>query len=508
MSRWSLPMIGLLVVGLAGGVVAERTLHGQQQPVVTGIPKELTSYRDIVKQVLPAVVSIESRAKPKVKMMNQPRGRRGQFDDSQVPEEFRRFFEQFGGQFSFPDVPDEMPRSGFGSGFIVDPKGVILTNYHVVAGADTVQVTLADGRKLESKDIKFDRKTDLAIIRVEGKGPFPYMELGDSDQSEIGDRVLAIGAPFGLTGTVTHGIISHKGRNGLSMNMYEDFIQTDAAINPGNSGGPLVGLDGRVVGINSAIKSRSGGFQGVGLAISSNMAKSVMKQLLENGTVHRGYLGVVAKPVNPDVAGRLGLKDSQGALVSRIYDGSPAAKAGVQAGDVITSVNGKPIKDAQALVQVVLTLPLGKPTDLVVVREGKHENLKVTIEEQPEDYGLVQTPEFRQFRNRRDAVTMDTVGVEVTDLTPESARQLGFNAKAKGALITGVDRNSPAGEAGLRNGMLITKVDNTPVKSADEFRSQVESGSLSKGMMLHVQAADGSTDFLMLKSTDSAKERN
>lgn len=504
MSRWSVPMVGLLVAGMAGGLIAERALHGQ--PVVTGIPKELTSYRDIVKQVLPAVVSIESHVKPKVKMMNQPRGRRGPMDDSQVPEEFRRFFEQFGGQIPFTEFPDEMPRSGFGSGFIVDPKGVVLTNYHVVAGADSVQVTLSDGRKFDSSDIKYDRKTDLAIVRLEGKGSFPYLELGDSKDAEIGDRVLAIGAPFGLTGTVTHGIISQKGRNGLSMNMYEDFIQTDAAINPGNSGGPLVGLDGKVVGINSAIKSRSGGFQGVGLAISSNLAKSVMKQLQESGAVHRGYLGVIAKPVNPDVGGRLGLKDGQGAMVSRVYDGSPAAKAGVQPGDVITTLHAKPIKDAKSLVDVVLTLPLGKPTEMVLVRDGKQEKLSVTIEEQPEDYGLVQAPELRQFRNRRDSVNMDKIGVEVTDLTPEAARQLGFNAKAKGALVTGVDRESPAGEAGLRSGMLVTKVDKTPVSSANEFRAQVDSGSLSKGMMLQVQTSDGNTDLVMLKSSEKDRK--
>lgn len=506
MSRWSLPMFGLLVAGLAGGLVAGRSLYGQQKPVVTGIPKELTSYRDIVKQVLPAVVSIEARAKPRVKMMNQPRGRRGQLDDSQIPEEFRRFFDQFGGQIPFQEFSEDGPRSGFGSGFIVDPKGVILTNYHVVAGADTVQVTLADGRKLESKDVKFDRKTDLAIVRLEGKGTFPYLELGDSEQSEIGDRVLAVGAPFGLTGTVTHGIVSHKGRNGLNMNLYEDFIQTDAAINPGNSGGPLVGLDGRVIGINSAIKSRSGGFQGVGLAISSNMAKSVMKQLLESGVVQRGYLGVVVKPVPADVASRLGVQDGQGAVVSRVYDGSPAAKAGVQSGDVIVSANGKPIKDAQALVQLVLTLPLGKPTDLAIVRDGKQETLKVTIEEQPEDYGLARATELPQPRSQRDSIIMDKVGVAVSDLTPDMARQFGFGAKVKGALVTEVDRDTPAYSSGLRRGMLVTKVDKTPVQSAEEFRTHVENGSLAKGMMLQVQTSDGNTDFLMLKSNETTQK--
>src|SRR5205823_5715105 len=198
---------------------------------------------------------------------------------------------------------------GFGSGFIVDPKGVVLTNNHVVDGATEVEVTLHDGRKFTSKDIKTDEKTDLAIVRLDTKGAsLPYLELGDSASMEIGDRVLAVGAPFRLTGTVTSGIISAKGRYGLGLNKYEDFLQTDAAINPGNSGGPLVNLDGKVIGVTSAIKSRSGGFQGVGLAISSNEARKIMRRLHEHGVVRRGYLGVQIRDVEEETAKKYGLK--------------------------------------------------------------------------------------------------------------------------------------------------------------------------------------------------------
>src|SRR5262245_37370465 len=240
MKRWSFLLACVVVAGVAGALFLNPLLQGQATaPPVA--PKELTSYRDIVKHVLPAVVSIEAKAKP-VGSPQQPAARRPlPFNDSRIPEEFRRFFEDMPRQ-PF-DSMDEFPRLGFGSGFIVDPKGVILTNYHVVDGADQVEVELKDGRKFVSRDIKADAKTDLAIVRVTAKDPLPSLQLGDSDAMEIGDRVLAVGAPFGLTGSVTHGIISAKGRN-LKLNMYEDFLQTDAPINPGNSGGPLINLEG------------------------------------------------------------------------------------------------------------------------------------------------------------------------------------------------------------------------------------------------------------------------
>ncbi len=314
MKRCSLIVCCLLLGGSAGTFLAERLLQGQA-PVAPAIPKELTSYRDVVKKVLPAVVSIESRTKPAP-----VRKRRRVPLDEQVPEELRPFFDFGDGD----DAPE--PRGGFGSGVLVDAKGVILTNFHVVEGASQVVVHLSDGRKFTSKDVKSDPKTDLAIVRIEAPAALPFLELGDSDAMDIGDRVLAVGAPFGLTGTVTHGIISAKGRS-LQLNMYEDFLQTDAAINPGNSGGPLVSLDGKVIGINAAIKSRSGGFQGVGLAIASNMVKSIMPQLLKDGVVRRGYLGVQIKEIlEPEVASRLGLKEGEhGVLVTRVFDDTPGA---------------------------------------------------------------------------------------------------------------------------------------------------------------------------------------
>ena len=382
---------------LSGTILGGSLLKGQVKPP-PAIPQEMTSYRDVVKNVLPAVVSIEQRFKPVVRgktssPRQQPREMHKFFKEfsfpgspnGQLPDELHKFFD------NLPNTPEHSPETprqhGFGSGFIIDPRGVIVTNNHVVDGADEVLVELRDGRKFISTDIKKDSKTDLAIIRVQTKESLPHLKFGDSAAMEIGDRVLAVGAPFGLTGTVTHGIISAKGRN-IHLNMYEDFLQTDAAINPGNSGGPLVNLNGEVIGVNSAIKSRSGGFQGVGLAIASNLARNITGQLLKNGAVHRGYLGVQIKDLNADVAARLGLDKQTGVLVARVFDGSPAAKAGLKDGDILTSLDGKPVETGRALQTIVAGLPLNQPVSVTVVRDGQRKELSVTVVEQPSEFGV------------------------------------------------------------------------------------------------------------------------
>lgn len=501
MTRWSLALICLIVGGLAGEFIAGPVLHGENADG-TAAPKELTSYRDIVKKALPAVVSIESRVKPKAKPKAEKNPQRGRTpSDDQIPEEFRRFFEEFQ-QRQF-EMPDPTPRGGFGSGFIVDPKGVILTNYHVVEGADTVEITLQDGHTtFTSKDIHGDRKTDLAIVRFDPKShKLPSLELGDSSMMEIGDRVLAAGAPFGLTGTVTAGIISAKGRNGLNVNMYEDFLQTDAAINPGNSGGPLINLEGKVIGINSAIRSGTGGFQGIGLAIPSNMAKNILTQLIAGGSVHRGYLGVAIKNLDPEVAGRLGVEGAEGVVIGQVYDKSPASKAGLKEGDVITTINGKTIKSSRDLQDMVAALPLKKPTQLNVVRDGQSKSLQVTIEEQPDEFGSTVTgPRFRRNPKESENTPLDKIGVEVTDLTAEHADQYGYKESDKGALITKVDPGSSAEFAGLRRGMVIAKVEKKAVTSASEAKEAVAKGDLDKGILLQVKTQAGGSAYVLLKA--------
>jgi serine protease Do len=490
-------MVCCLVAGaVVGTLLAGSLLKGQVNGAPVA-PKDVTSYRDVVKKVLPAVVSIESRAK--VIKAKQPR-RRAPADD-QLPEEFRKFFEMPGGE---DDTP--APHGGFGSGFLVDPKGVILTNNHVVDGADQVIVELRDGRKFVSKEVKTDPKTDLAIVKIEAKGPLPFLELGDSSEMEIGDRVLAVGAPFGLTGTVTQGIISAKGRS-LHMNMYEDFLQTDAAINPGNSGGPLVNLDGKVIGINAAIKSRSGGFQGVGLAVASNMARNVMEQLLKDGVVHRGYLGVQIKDVvDPEVASRLGLKEGEsGVLVTRVFEKTPGAKAGLKDGDVIQTLAGKPVKDGHELQMIVAGLPLGKPVDVHVLRDGKPVTLSVTVEEQPREYGTTRVPVRRPAASEGESVSLDKIGVEVSDLSADTAEQLGYPEGTKGVLIAKVDSDGLAAAGGLRRGMVVTKVDQQAVTSANALKEALAKASLEKGVLLQVQSPQGGTNYVLLKAGAAVK---
>jgi serine protease Do len=359
-----MPVATLLVGTLFGALLTGSFLQGGPS-AAPAIPKEMTSYRDIVKKILPAVVSIEAKAKPsKVK----PPVRKSAFAD-----DFHRA----------ADKDDDS--LGFGCGCIIDPKGVIVTNYHVVEDADLLEVTLSDGRKFATKDFVSDPKTDLAVVRIQAKADLPSLQLGDSNEMEIGDRVLAAGAPFGLSGSVSAGIVSGKKRS-LHVNTVEDFLQTDAAINPGNSGGPLVNLEGKVIGITSAIKSRNGGFEGVGLAISSNLVADIVNQLLKDGVVRRGYLGVKVKDVDTEeMAQRLGLKKPRGVQVTRVFEDGPAARAEIAKGDVIVDLACKSIKDTAELQSVVAGLPLGKPAAVTIVRDGKTRTIEVVVGLEPRE---------------------------------------------------------------------------------------------------------------------------
>jgi serine protease Do len=476
-----------LALAGAGGFCASRALvHAAPRETTL---KELPSYREVVKRVLPAVVSIEAKPKARPTGVKPPTTTLPPFGNMPgLPDELRKELERFRIQ-----PPDAMPTRAFGSGFIVDPAGVILTNDHVVRGADEVEVHLQDGRKFVARDIKKDPKTDLAVLRVETKESLPFLKLGDSDAVEIGDRVLAVGAPLGLTGTVTSGIISAKGRD-IHLNMYEDFLQTDAAINPGNSGGPLVSLDGEVIGINSVIKSGTGGFQGIGLAISSNLAKNVMDQLQRNGAVHRGYLGVQVQALDPEVAAKLGLAGKSGVVIAKVTAGAPAAKAGIHDGDVLTEIAGQPVKDPKGLQRIVAGLPTGKEVELAVFRDGARKVLKLTVEEQPESFGTASDTLDTGLTN------LGNIGVKVTDLTAEKAKQFGYPEKTEGVLIAEVDPDSVAGGAGLRSGMLILAVDQQRVKSAQEVQKALEQGSLEKGILFQVRSPQGGTTYILLKA--------
>jgi serine protease Do len=474
----------------AGALVADRALVYANS--VVEAPKELTSYREVVKKVLPAVVSIEAKPKAKPAAAKLPNGAVPRaFDFPGLPDELRKELEKFQKN---PQMPEHNFGRAFGSGFVVDPKGVILTNDHVVRNADEVEVHFEDGRKFVTRDIKKDPKTDLAIVRIETKESLPYLNLADSSAAEVGDRVLAIGAPLGMTGTVTAGIISAKGRD-IHMNAYEDFIQTDAAINPGNSGGPLVNMAGEVVGINSVIKSGTGGSQGIGLAISSNMVKDVMNQLLKNGTVHRAYLGVQVQALDSEVAERLGVPNKAGVVIGKVMPNMPGAKAGLKDGDIVTEIAGHVVKDPRALQTLVAGLPIGKEAELVVFRDGARKTLTVKVEEQSETYGLAN--DVSDHAN----TAFEKLGIKVTDLTAEKTKELGFAEKTEGVLITEVDPTSVAGDAGLRSGVLIQKVDKESTKAVNDLQKALEKGSLEKGMLLTVRTPQGGTSYVLLKSS-------
>lgn len=483
--------LGIFLMGVtAGGYLVSNFLHGQGDlPPLSpapAIPKEMTSYRELVKKVLPAVVSIEARTKVVSGKGKAP----GSLDD------FRRFFDEFR---EGPDLPD-LPRKGFGSGFFIAAKGIIVTNNHVVAGADGVTVHLHDGRKFPSKEIRSDRRTDLAVIYLDPKaGPFPFLELGDSEAMEIGDRVLAVGAPFGLAGTVTHGIISGKGRNGLNLTMYEDYLQTDAAINPGNSGGPLVSLDGKVIGINAAIKTKTGGFQGVGLAIASNMARDVTDKLRTFGVVKRGYLGTQIRELDEEVRLRLGVPSDQGVVMSEVFEKTPAAKVGLRPGDIVTAIEGKPVKDGRAFQMQVAILPLDKPAVLGVFRDGKPINVEVVIEEQPAEFGSATVPLPRVPAVRIESIGVKKFDMEVADLTDAVAEGLGYRKGASGALVSRVLPGGAAYEAGLRPAMIISRVEKDAVTSAAAARTALESVDPARGALLQVQSPTGGTYYLVLR---------
>jgi serine protease Do len=516
MRRKRIVSVCLAAAVLVGVILVGGPILKGQFKTPAAVPQELTSYRDVVKNVLPAVVSIERRFKPlarhsKSQGTDAPRSETRKFfkempgfPKEQLPEEMRKFFEGFGKQ-PFP-MPESPRQHGFGSGFIIDPQGVIVTNYHVVEGADEVLVELRDGRKFTSKEIKGDPKTDLAVVRVETKEPLPHLQFGDSTKMEIGDRVLAVGAPFGLTGTVTQGIVSAKGRN-LHLNMYEDFLQTDAAINPGNSGGPLVNLQGEVIGVNSAIKSRSGGWQGVGLAIASNMARDITAQLLKDGAVHRGYLGVSIKDVAPEVASHLGLDKQKGVLVARVWEGSPAAKAGLKDGDILTALAGKPVKNGHDLQSAVTSLPLNQPVSVTVLRDGEPKELRVTITEQPAEFGVAAGSTHPQPNAEKQSDDLDQLGVEVAELTPELAKQLGYKEETQGVVIKQVQPDSPAADAGLRRGMLLVKVDKKRVKDIAAIREAIAKASAEKGVLLQVRSPEGGTDYVLVKVPVAAAEK-
>jgi serine protease Do len=438
-----------------------------------------SSFAPVVKKVTPAVVKVFTTTKVHNTSYNgMPQG---DMDDM-----LRRFFgDQFQGQQHMPRRNMQMPRQeGIGSGVVATKDGYILTNNHVVDGADEVKVALQDGREFTAKVIGRDPKTDIAVIKIDAKD-LPAVRMADSDKVEVGDVVLAIGNPFGIGQTVTTGIVSATGRAGTIGLDYEDFIQTDAAINPGNSGGALVDAEGRLIGINTAILSRSGGNQGIGFAIPVNLARDVMESLIKDGHVTRGYLGVMIQDVTPSLAKEFKLKETTGALVGDVTAKSPAEKAGLESGDLILEFNGKKVTDSRHLKLEVARVQPGESVPVKILRDGSTKTLDVTIKEMPG------TEHLAKNDNHKDDDSGTLNGVTVGDLDNAARQQFDLPSNVKGVVITDVDPNSPAAEAGLKPGDVIQEINRKSVRTAEEAVKMTEK-TTDKTTLLRVWREGGS----------------
>jgi serine protease Do len=456
-------------------------------PMVTGVP----DFATLAERLSPVVVNISTRSARKESDTPAPRfrgpGQQGPqwpFGDGD-PRDFTEPFERFFGPGPHRQQPQQQPQRSLGSGFVIDSEGYILTNNHVVENADEVIVRLDNEQEHKATVVGKDPKTDLALLKIDGVSGLTSVPLGDSDKLRVGEWVMAIGNPFGLDHSVTSGIVSAKGRF-IGAGNYDDYIQTDAAINPGNSGGPLINLKGEVVGINSAIFSRTGGNIGIGFAIPVNLAKELVPQLREKGKVTRGWLGVLIQKVTPEIAESLGLEQARGALVADVVADGPAAKAGVKVGDVIVEFDGHPVNESNELPMLVARTPLEKQVKLKVLRDKEHMDLDVTIAELQDDE--------MQVARGGDS---EKLGLTVQTLTPEIAENLGVE-ETKGVVVTAVESGSAADEAGIRRGDVILEVNRQAVDDADAYKSALKKVEKGKNVLFLVRRGDN-TIFLALK---------
>jgi serine protease Do len=464
----------LAVIIFAMSVSHSTPVVAQGTPLLPNAP---ASFSRLIKEARPSVVNISTvkTVKGGIQVPPHPFG-----GPSGPGDPFRDFFDRF-----FRDrLPKDFKQKSLGSGFIIDKRGFILTNNHVVEKTDKITVKLADDTEFDAKIIGRDPKTDLALIRIETERPLKPLPLGDSDKLEVGDWVVAIGNPFGLGNTVTAGIVSAKYRR-IGAGSYDNFIQTDASINPGNSGGPLLNTAGEVIGINSAIFSKSGGNIGIGFAIPINMAKDLLPQLKE-GKVVRGWLGVMIQEITPELKGKLNLKDEKGALVADVTKDSPAHKAGIKRGDVIVSFDGKEIKEMRELPYVVGSTPVGKKVPVEVIRKGEKKTLQIKIGELKEEKKPAEEGQPRP-----------ELGMTVEELTPQLARNLGLS-ETSGLVVVRVENNSPAEEAGVRSGDILLEIDQAPVKDLEDFHKKIQTYKKGDTILLLIKRG-GATLYLTLK---------
>ncbi|WFP76631.1 DegQ family serine endoprotease [Mesorhizobium sp. WSM4906] len=457
------------------------------QTPVAGITAPNGSFAPVVAIAKPAVVTVTT-------MMKAQPGAMGDGSPFDGNSPFDQYFQQFFGDQGIPmpkTPPQQSPRQeALGSGFIVGADGTIVTNNHVVDGATSIKVTLDDGTELPAKLVGHDAKNDLAVLKIKASKPLPTVKWGDSNKLMTGDQVLAIGNPFGIGTTVTAGIVSARGRD-LHSGPFDDFIQIDAPINHGNSGGPLVDVSGNVVGIDTAIYSPNGGSVGVGFAIPSNQAQKVVAKLMKGGDIEYGYLGVQIQPVTPDVAGAIGLDHPGGALVAQVTDGSPAAKAGIETGDVITGFGGQEIKDPKDLSRAVADVAPGAKETLNVWRKGKALQISADVGRNTEDTQTASNGEEGK-PSAKQGLGVPSLGLGLTDLTPDIRQQLNLADNQRGAVIERVNPDKAASVAGLQPGDVIVAVDQTPVRSARQANQALAEAAKSgkKSVLLLVDRAD------------------
>ena len=467
--RWAAPVVALVAAASLIGLLPHLGTGASPTPLWSenrGAQTATIQAPDWVrlsKEAKPAVVNVSTKLNAEAPTRPEPRGRPERPDERSFEDFFKRFF----------DEPQRRPVRAAGSGFVLNSNGFVVTNNHVVENASDIQVKLSDGRELPAKVIGRDAKTDLALLKVDATG-LPVIPLGDSTALQVGEPVMAIGNPFGLEQTVTTGIVSATGRV-IGSGPYDNFIQTDASINPGNSGGPLINARGEVIGINTAIFSRGGGSVGIGFAVPSSLAKTVITQLADHGKVERGWLGVSIQPLTKDLAKNFKRDNTNGALVSSVIEGSPADKAGLKAGDVIVEFNGKKVAKATELPSLVADLTVGRDVPMVVVRDGSEMRLNARIARLEDE-----TP-----AKVADAQEKGQLGLSVQPITPPVARELGLKVK-EGVLVRDVVEGGRAAEAGIRPGDVIVEINRQPVRTVEDLKVRVDKQTKNEPIVLLV----------------------